>query len=67
MNSPASPDHTNNSSTLIDIFCRRHLAKIELPKSPPALCSTTPLDTPPDWRNLSYFESNSSVKAPFSN
>ncbi|MBW0568306.1 hypothetical protein O181_108021 [Austropuccinia psidii MF-1] len=67
MNSSASPDHTNNSSTLIDIFCRRHLAKIELPKSPPALSSTTPLYTPPDWHNLSYFESDYSVKAPIYN
>ncbi|MBW0556102.1 hypothetical protein O181_095817 [Austropuccinia psidii MF-1] len=27
-----------------------------LPASPPALASTTPLDTPPDWQSL-YFQS----------
>ncbi|MBW0507826.1 hypothetical protein O181_047541 [Austropuccinia psidii MF-1] len=46
---------------------KRHLAEIKLTKYPPALNSTTPLDTPPHWHNLSYFESNSSVPAPFYN
>ncbi|MBW0555295.1 hypothetical protein O181_095010 [Austropuccinia psidii MF-1] len=47
--------------------CIKHLAEIKLPKYPPALNSTTPLDTPPHWHNLSYFEFHSSVLAPFYN
>ncbi|MBW0576320.1 hypothetical protein O181_116035 [Austropuccinia psidii MF-1] len=54
---PSSSSFFNNTSaTMIDDWIEKNFPVALLPASPPALASTTPLDTPPDWHSP-YFQS----------
>ncbi|MBW0581413.1 hypothetical protein O181_121128 [Austropuccinia psidii MF-1] len=50
----------NTAANMIDDWIEKNFPVTPLPASPPALESTTPLDTPPDWRSP-YFQSPPSL------
>ncbi|MBW0492116.1 hypothetical protein O181_031831 [Austropuccinia psidii MF-1] len=54
---PSSSSFFNKSAaTMIDDWIKKNFPVAPLPASPPALASTTPLDTTPDWQSP-YFQS----------
>ncbi|MBW0511923.1 hypothetical protein O181_051638 [Austropuccinia psidii MF-1] len=56
MDPSSSSFFNNNAATMIDDWIEKSSPIAPLPASPPALASTTPLDTPPDWKSP-YFQS----------
>ncbi|MBW0539236.1 hypothetical protein O181_078951 [Austropuccinia psidii MF-1] len=61
MESSSSSFFNKSASYLIDDWIEKNFTIAPLPASPPALASTTPLDTPPDWQSPSYFQSHSAL------
>ncbi|MBW0570015.1 hypothetical protein O181_109730 [Austropuccinia psidii MF-1] len=56
MDPSSSSFFNNDAATMIDDCIEKNFPIAPLPASPPALASTTPLDTPQDWK-IPYFQS----------
>ncbi|MBW0591836.1 hypothetical protein O181_131551 [Austropuccinia psidii MF-1] len=62
MDPSSSSFFNNNAATMIDDWIEKNFPIAPLPASPPALASTTPLDTPPYWQKLIEQKSSPALK-----
>ncbi|MBW0582036.1 hypothetical protein O181_121751 [Austropuccinia psidii MF-1] len=54
---PSSSTFFNNAAAMIDDWIKNNFPVAEFLDSAPALQSTKPLHTPPDWNSQAYFTS----------